>query len=136
MSCVFGSAVAIRLLILSILPSLLDLSTDILNALDMILSSQGICFDCKSAFLKSFINICQDNATCIMRQKDIGSSALSKPTMGIISIIIIFLPGMVKAFKHVMTCLQKEEYKKVPKALCYLPFPFYALVIQTISLII
>ena len=130
MSCVFGSAVAIRLLILSILPSLLDLSTDILNALDMILSSQGICFDCKSAFLKSFINICQDNATCIMRQKDIGSSALSKPTMGIISIIIIFLPGMVKAFKHVMTCLQKKEYKKVPKASCYLPFPLYVLFVQ------
>ena len=125
MSCVFGSAVAIRLLILSILPSLLDLSTDILNALDMILSSLGYCFDCNDPFLKSLINMCKDNSTCPI--SNIGSSALSKPTMGYISIVIIFFPGMVKAFYHVMVCLQKDEYKKVPKALCYLPFPLYLL---------
>ena len=129
MSCVFGSALAIRLLILSILPSLLDLSTDILDALDMIFSSQGYCFDCNSPFLKSLINICHDNVACVIRQKNIGASALSRQTMGYIYIVIIFLPGMLKAFDHVVTCLQKEEYKKVPKALCYLPFPLYALVI-------
>lgn len=127
MSCAFDSAIAVRLVILSILPSLLDLSTDILNAVDMILSSQGICFECKTEFFKSLINICK-GASC--QVVDLGSSALAKPTMGYISVTIIFLPGIVKAFYHVVTCLTKEEYRKVPMAFCYLPFPLYILYIQ------
>ena len=123
MSCAFGSAVAIRLLILNILPSLLDLSTDVLNALDMVLSSQGYSFDCNSAFFKSLINIFQDNITCVIGQKDIGSSALSKPTMGYISIVIIFLPGVVKAFNHIVTCLQKSNIKKFQRYCVFYPGP-------------
>ena len=56
------------------LPSLFELATDILNALDMILTSNEIQVKCASEFLKKFINICKDRD--VFASKDKENSAM------------------------------------------------------------
>ena len=126
--CVLLSAVALRILFFSVLPSLFDLGTDILNALDMILTSNKIHVNCGSVFLETFINICKDKDTVAL--KDMGNSAMEKDTLGYISLGIVFLPGIVKALNVLATHLQNGEYRKAPMAICYLPYPLYIICIQ------
>ena len=131
--CVFGTTVAIRLLCFSILPSLSDLFTDIMNALDMIFISNGIIVNCHFDFLAKVLNICRDNSSLASDSlgiKSNGNSALEKDTLGYISLGIVFLPGIVKALNVLARRLQKGEYLKAPLAICYLPFPLYILIIQ------
>ena len=131
--CVFGTTVAIRILFFSILPSLFDLFTDILNALDMIFTSERINVDCYLPFLETVLNFCRDKSSLdsdLLGTTVNGNSALEKDTLGYISLGIVFLPGLVKALNVLATRLQNGEYLKAPLAICYLPFPLYILIIQ------
>ena len=133
LKCVVGTTVSIRLLCFSILPSLFDLSTDILNALDMIFDSTGTIVNCHFEFLATVLNICRDNSTLTsdsLGENNNGNSALQKDALGYISLGIVFLPGIFKALNAFATRLQKREYLKAPLAICYLPFPLYILIIQ------
>ena len=104
-----------------ILPSLLDLSTDILNALDMIFagswgqSSKGTIFE-------RFLNICSG--------RNYNNKAFQRKTCGYISLALVFLPGIVKAINVLVKHVKNKDYHKIPKIVIYLPYPLYIFYIQ------
>lgn len=127
----------VRILFVSVLPSLMDLSSDILNALDMIwvgkklknvgkitgikCPGDGTFFD-----FEKFLNMCKDKEN----RSGFDSSALGIETCGYISIGIVFLPGIVKALKMLASRIEKGEYLRIPMVIFYLPFPIYIMYIQ------
>ena len=120
----------VRILFFQILPSLLDLGSDILNALDMIFAGKfgqevgagsGSCPE----FMQNFLNMCAH------QEKDFyDNESLQRKICGLISLSLVFLPGVVKALKVFAKHVKSGEYSKMPKVLIYLPYPLYVFYIQ------
>ena len=114
-----------KIFFLSILPSLMDLTTDILNGLDMIdfhdffdLLPHSLCGG-ENSLLSDAFNACKKHKIAK------GSEALTRYTIGIISISLVFLPGVVKAIKMTASHVKNRDYLKIPTVIFYIPFPLY-----------
>ena len=139
-SITINFAAMLKILFVSVLPSLLDQSSDLLNALDMVWvgekwrnveKSTGT--PCpKELKLETFLNMCND----VKDRPGFSSSAFGTTMCGYISLCIVFVPGIVKAMKTLATHLEKREFRKLPEALIYLPFPIYILYVQIKALIL
>ena len=112
----------LNILLSKILPSLLDLSSDILNALDMIFAGSWKKWDDCPAILKDFFSICSTH--------NYSSKSLERITCGYVSLAIVILPGVIKALKNLAKHVKNQEYRKIPTIIFYLPYPLYILFIQ------
>ena len=120
-NCCHSLGLNVRTLLLLIVPSWLDLSSDILNALDMIFAGSWE-YLCPEVF-ERFLNICSET-------NNYTNKAFQRKTCGYVSLSIVFMPGVVKATNVLAKCLKNKEYRKIPKVLIYLPYPLYIIFIQ------
>ena len=119
----------IKILFIYIIPSLLDWSTDILNGLDMI--GFGYLYDiCGwNMWLQKAFNVCKE----VEENED--RNAFTRQALGSLSLAIVLLPGMIKAMKMLAKHVKKQEYRKMPTVVRYLPFPLYITFIQLKALL-
>ena len=114
----------IRKVLFLILPSLFDLSSDILQALDLIFPGQWI--SCKGYVFEDYIPICLDSKD----RAHFNNEANDRKMWGYISLAIMFLPGIVKAINVLHKRLNDGDYHKIPMIVMYLPYPLYMIYIQ------
>ena len=132
---IISFGIILKILSFSVLPSLMDLSTDILNGLEMI----GFGRDFGKSFVKDLCTYTEDNIVqrlfhvCQQEEKQVESKAFPLRTTGIISLIIVFLPGIVKAMKMLAKHVREKNYIKIPTVICYVPFPFYIIFVQLLA---
>ena len=113
-----------KILFINVLPSLLDLCTDILNGLSMI----GLVFnwcDEEENVLDWFSDICKKGG-----DEERTFNAMPRKICGAISLSMIFWPGAVMALQTVALHIKTKEYNKIPHALVYLPFPAYIIYVE------
>ena len=113
-----------KILFINVLPSLLDLCTDILNGLSMI----GLVFnwcDEEGKTLEWFSDICEKGEA-----EKRAFNALPRKICGAISLSMIFWPGVVMAVQNIALYIKIKEYNKIPYALIYLFFPAYIIYVE------
>ena len=95
-----------KILFINVLPSLLDLCTDILNGLSMI----GLVFnwcDEEGKTLEWFSDICEKGEA-----EKRAFNALPRKICGAISLSMIFWPGVVMAIQNLALYIKTKEYNK------------------------
>lgn len=113
-----------KILFINVLPSLLDLCTDILNGLSMI----GLVFnwcDEEGKTLEWFSDICEKGEV-----EKMAFNALPRKICGAISLSMIFWPGVVMAIQNIALHIKTKEYNKIPYSLIYLFFPAYIIYVE------
>ena len=113
-----------KILFVNVLPSLLDLCTDILNGLSMI----GLVFnwcDGEDDMLEWFSDICDKG-----NEEVKAFNAFPRQICGAISLSMIFWPGVVMATQNVALHVKTKDYNKIPYALIYIPFPGYIIYVE------
>ena len=113
-----------KILFINVLPSLLDLCTDILNGLSMI----GLVFnwcDEEGKTLEWFSDICEKGEA-----EKRAFNALPRKICGAISLSMIFWPGVVMAIQNIALHIKTKEYNKIPYSLIYLFFPAYIIYVE------
>ena len=114
-----------KVLFINVLPSLLDLTTDILNALAMIgvLNFFHLC-DKEDGVLQIVSGVCEKT------KEEKNFNAMPRKIAGAISLSMIFWPGIVMAVKMIALQIKNKDYKKIPHAIRYLPFPIYIIFVE------
>lgn len=134
-NCFCSLGLMIKILVFNILPSLMDLTTDILNGLDMI-GSVKLSEICKLFGIyggknnvdkiQLVFNVCKDTEV----KQEWSNNAFTRQTVGITSLAVVFLPGIVKAMKMLAKHVRNNDYIKIPTVIFYLPFPLYIMYVQ------
>ena len=125
-NCISAFGFTLKILFVNVLPSIMDLSTDILNGLTM------------TGALKDFYsNWCSDETDIweffsdLCEKTDEGDSiAMPRKVAGSISLSMVFWPGIVMAIKMLVIHIKGKDYRKIPYILCYVPFPLYIIFVE------